>query len=120
MTILLSMLRLATLKVLTFGSNVVQDPSIVFKKHSQISGVHLLKWETMLLLVFIIKSGVPMNIHVLLKDFHLAYLHSHLVCAVKFLMSPKDYKVSGNSSVYELSDHTLTSIQSVIATLEED
>jgi len=58
--------------------------------------------------------------YVLLKDSHLAYLHSHLVCVVKFLMSPKDYKVSGNSSVYELSDHTLTSIQSVIATLEED
>jgi hypothetical protein len=66
------------------------------------------------------KWGTNEHSYVLLKDSHLAYLHSHLVCAFKFLMSPKDYRVSGNSLVYEFNDDTLIGIQSVIVTLEED
>jgi hypothetical protein len=61
------------------------------------------------------KWGTNEHSYVLLKDSHLAYFHSQLVRIVKFLMSPKDYKASGNSSVYELSDDTLTSTQLVIA-----
>ncbi len=56
------------------------------------------------------KWGTNEHSYVLLKDSHLTYLHSHLVCAIKFLMPPKDYRMSGNSSMYELNDDALIGI----------
>jgi hypothetical protein len=35
-------------------------------------------------------------------------------------MSPKDYRVSGNSFVYELSDDSLNGIKSIIVALDDD
>jgi hypothetical protein len=50
---------------------------------------------------------------VLLKD-------SHVVCVAKFLMPHKDHIISGNDSVYEMSKDTLSGINYVITTLEDD
>ncbi len=107
-TTLLLMLRLAIMKVLTFGSYVVQD-------HVQKSFID--KWGTsfevgdyVVASLYYQKWGTNEYSYVLLKYFHLAYVHSHLVCAFKFLMSPKDYRVNGNSLVYELNDDTLIGI----------
>jgi hypothetical protein len=35
-------------------------------------------------------------------------------------MLPKDYKVSGNDLVYELSEKKISSIKSVLASLDDD
>ncbi len=47
-------------------------------------------------------------------------MHAHLVWAMKFLMPPKDHKVSGNDGVYELIRDILSGIKSVITYLEDD
>jgi hypothetical protein len=44
----------------------------------------------------------------------------NVVCAAKFLMPPKDHIVNGNDGVYEMSEDTLSGINSIIATLEDD
>jgi len=48
--------------------------------------------------------------YVLLKDSHRAYLYSHLVKAVRFLMPPKNHGVSGNDLIYELLGKILQNI----------
>jgi hypothetical protein len=58
--------------------------------------------------------------YVLLKEFHVVYMLCNVVCVGKFLMPPKDHKVSGNDGVYEMSEDTLSGINFVIATLEDD
>jgi hypothetical protein len=47
---------------------------------------------------------------VMLKDSYLVFMHSHIMCVIKFLMSLKDYKVSGNDLVYELNEKMIFSI----------
>ncbi len=71
-------------------------------------------------LVYTTKGGAIESSYVLLKDSHVVYMHVHLVQAMKFLMPPKDHKVSGNDDVYELTRDTLSSIRSVIASLQDD
>ncbi len=100
---------------------------ILFKTLPLCSKAFIDKWGTsfevgvyVVVALYYQKWGTNEHSYVLLKDSHSAYFHSHLVRVIKFLMSPKDCRVSGNSSMYELSDHTLTSIQLVITTLEED
>jgi hypothetical protein len=56
--------------------------------------------------------------YVLLKNFHVVFLYSHLVQATIFLMVPKDYHVQGNDLVYELSHFANADIMSTLATLE--
>jgi hypothetical protein len=43
-----------------------------------------------------------------------------MVFVVKFLMPPKEHKVSGNDSVYEMSENTWNDIQSIIVVLVDD
>jgi hypothetical protein len=71
-------------------------------------------------LVYTTKGGAIGSSCVLLKDSHVVYIHAHLIQVVKFLVPPKDHKVSGNDGVYELTRDTLSSIRSVIASLEDD
>ncbi len=58
--------------------------------------------------------------YVLLKDSPMVCMHDRLVRVVKFLMPPKDHRVSGNDGVYELTRDTLSNIISMIASLEDD
>jgi hypothetical protein len=57
---------------------------------------------------------------VLLKDYHVVYMLCNVVCVAKFLMPHKDHIVNGNDGVYEMNEDTLSGINSVIATLEDD
>jgi hypothetical protein len=57
---------------------------------------------------------------VLLKDYHGVYMLCNVVCVEKFMMPHKDHIVSGNDSVYEMSEDTLSGVNFVIATLEDD
>ncbi len=57
---------------------------------------------------------------VLLKDFHVVYMLCNVVCVAKFLMPPRDHIVSGNDGVYEMSEDTLSGINFVITTFEDD
>ncbi len=66
------------------------------------------------------KWGHSESSYVLLKYSHVVYLHVHLVQVLKFLMPPKDSKVSGNDGVYELTRDILLSIRSMIVFLEDD
>lgn len=58
--------------------------------------------------------------YVLLKNSHTVYMHAHLVRCVKFLMLPKNHRVSGNDCTYELPESELEKIVDTIATLELD
>lgn len=66
------------------------------------------------------KSGIGERNYVLLKDSHVVYMLSKMVFVVKFLMPPKEHKVSGNDSVYEMSENTWNDIQSIIVVLDDD
>jgi hypothetical protein len=66
------------------------------------------------------KWGTSDYTYVLLKDSHLVFMHSYLVHAIKFLMPPKDYRVSGNDQVYELNEYTMSRIKFVLASLNDD
>jgi hypothetical protein len=57
---------------------------------------------------------------VLLKDFHVVYMLCNVVCVAKFLMSPRNHIVTSNDGVYEMSEDTLSGINSIITTLEDD
>ncbi len=57
---------------------------------------------------------------VLFKGFHVVYILCNVVCVAKIRMPPRDHVVSGNDGVYEMSDATLSGINFVIATLEDD
>jgi hypothetical protein len=65
------------------------------------------------------KWGNSNSTYVLLKDSHVVYLYSCLVKAMKFLMPPKNHRVFGNDSLYELLNDASIRIQSVIATLDD-
>lgn len=58
--------------------------------------------------------------YVLLKNFNVVYLYSHLVMTVKLLMAPKDYYIFGNDSLFELPYEIATRIQSTIVMLDDD
>jgi hypothetical protein len=57
---------------------------------------------------------------VLLKNSHVVYMLCNVVCVAKFLMPPRNHIVTGNDGVYEMSEDTLSGINFVIATLEDD
>ncbi len=50
----------------------------------------------------------------------MVYMLCNVICVAKFLMPPKDHVVNGNDGVYEISEDTLSGINYVIATLEDD
>jgi hypothetical protein len=56
----------------------------------------------------------------LLKDSHVVYMLCNVVCVAKFLMPDKEHIVSRNDNVYEMSEDTLSGINSIIPTLEDD
>ncbi len=60
------------------------------------------------------------SIYVLLKASHVVYIHAQHLWAVKFLMPPKDHRVSGNDGVYDLTMNILSRIKSIITFLEDD
>ncbi len=64
--------------------------------------------------------GIGERNYVLLKDSHVVYMLSNMVCVVKFLMPPKEHRVSGNDVVYEMNKDTLNGIQFVIVVLDDD
>lgn len=64
--------------------------------------------------------GCSESFYVLLKDSHVVYIHVKHVRAVKFLMPPKDHRVSGNDGVYDLTMNILSRIKSIITFLEDD
>jgi hypothetical protein len=66
------------------------------------------------------KWGSSDRSHVLLKDSHVVYLLCNVVCVAKFVLPPKDRKVSGNDGVYEMNEDTLSGINSIIVALEDD
>jgi len=57
---------------------------------------------------------------VLFKRFHVVYMLCNMVCVAKFILLPKEHIVSGNDGVYEMSEDTLSGMNSVIATLEDN
>jgi hypothetical protein len=60
------------------------------------------------------------GIYVLLKDFHVVLIYSHLVSATNFFMIPKDYCIQGNDFVYELLKDATIGLRSTLATLKDD
>lgn len=60
------------------------------------------------------KWGTVEGSFVLLQKLHMVYMHAHLVRAVKFLMPPKDHRVTGNDTVYTLLSHAQSGIMSVL------
>jgi hypothetical protein len=44
----------------------------------------------------------------------------NVVCVAKFFKPPRDHIVSGNDGVYEMSEDTLSGINFVITTFEDD
>jgi len=66
------------------------------------------------------KWGSSDSSYVLLKYSHVVYVYFHLVRAIKFLMPPKNHRVSGNDVMYELLKDVLQNINEVIIFLEVD
>ncbi len=66
------------------------------------------------------KWGTNDSTFIMLKDSHPIFMHSHLVRVVKFLMPLKDYRVSGNDPMYELNEKAISSIKSILTSLDDD
>ncbi len=74
----------------------------------------------MWLLGNITKSGVLLTLLMFnFKNCHLVYMFSNLVRTMKFLMLPKDARVSGNDVMYELLNDVATRIRSIFVALDD-
>lgn len=60
------------------------------------------------------KHGTADNTFVFLDKSHVAYVHAHLVRAVKFSMTLASHVVKGGDPVYRMSSETLECIKSVL------
>jgi hypothetical protein len=43
-----------------------------------------------------------------------------MVCVAKFILPLKDHKVNGNDIIYEMNEDTLSGINFIIATLQDN
>lgn len=60
------------------------------------------------------KHGTSDNTFVFLEKSQIAYVHSHLVRAVKFTMTIASHHVKGGDAVYKMSSETLECVRSVL------
>jgi hypothetical protein len=81
--------------------SVLHDASSSKKNFTDKWGTSFVVGDAVVASLYYQRWGHSESSYVLSKDSHVVYMHVCLVRVLKFLMPPKDHKVSENDDVYE-------------------